>query len=364
MTRARRTLTTGFGTIALLMTLAATGTLLDTANAAEATGNSDGAPAVADIPISFTVTNTNRSKVSCRTDGKTYTIRGHLTGPAAAITGTDIDGGALYLHGLEVGEEFWRMPVEGDGFVQQLAARGHVSVTINRVGYNDSGASSGFNSCVGGHADIAHQIIGQLKAGTYSGDHHPQFEKVALLGHSLGGAITEIEAYSFNDADAIGILSFADSALTPSVLAGSLSWGLSCTLGGARSEAGAPGYAYLTSSTADYRRNFLAHTPAPLLPQALALRELNPCADMTSAVAAVPVNLLSIGRIRVPTLVMSGTDDLVFDINRVRLQSYLFTGTPSLTLRVVPGATHGFTLEPTAATFINETDGWLRATGF
>lgn len=319
--------------------------------------------AIAEVPVTFTVTNSNRSSIPCATDGKQYTIRGHLTGPAAELATNELPGGALYLHGLEVGEDFWRMPVVNDGFVEELAQRGHVSVTIDRLGYNGSGAPTGFASCVGGQADIAHQIIGQLRAGTYGGARHPRFGKVALLGHSLGGAITEIEAYSFHDAAAIGVLSFADSALTPSVVAGSAAWGLSCLAGGTRSEAGAPGYAYLTTSQADYRRNFLAHTPWAVLPQAIALRELNPCGDMFSGVVAVPISLLNLSRIAVPVLVMTGTDDRVFDVNRVRLQAALFSGSNSLTLRVVDGATHGFTLEPTVSQFVTEADAWLGQQG-
>jgi pimeloyl-ACP methyl ester carboxylesterase len=324
----------------------------------------ENAPAIVDVPVAFTVTNTNRSAVRCHTDGKQYTIRGHMTGPASALDSPQLPSGALYLHGLEVGEDFWRTPIVGDGFVRDLATRGHVSVTIDRLGYNTSGAPNGFNICVGGHADIAHQIIGQLRAGTYDGELHPKFGNVALLGHSLGGAITEIEAYSFRDVDAIGVLSFADAALTPSVLLGSRGWGLGCLTGGTRSEAGAPGYAYLTTTLTDYQRNFLAHTPPAVLPQAIALRELNPCTDMLSAVLAVPVSLLNLSRIKIPVLVMTGTQDLVFDVNRVRLQASLFTGSHALTVRVVPGATHGFTLEPTVTEFVAGVDAWLHQHGF
>jgi pimeloyl-ACP methyl ester carboxylesterase len=318
---------------------------------------------VVDVPISFTVTNANHTLAPCPTDGKQYTVRGHLTGPASKLASTSRPAGTLYLHGLEVSEWFWRLPAIGSGFATTMARLGHVSVTIDRIGYPTSGHPNGNSSCAAGHADMAHQIVQKLRSGAYTGTRHPRFGKVALAGHSLGGAIAEIEAYSFKDVDALALLSYADLALTPSVLATSMTWGRQCLTGGATS-GGAPGYAYLTTSVADYQKNFLAHTPAAVLPKATSLRNLNPCGDMMTLPLAIPVSTVSIGQIKIPVLVMAGNQDLVFDSNRVALQSKLFTGSPAVTLRIVNGATHGITVEPTATTIESNLDAWLRRYGF
>jgi pimeloyl-ACP methyl ester carboxylesterase len=261
-----------------------------------------------------------------------------------------------------VGEWFWRMPVIGDSYSRTMADLGHVSVTVERLGYNTSGHAPGRKTCVGGDADIAHQIVQQLRAGTYSGSIHPQFTKVGLAGHSLGGAITEIEAASFQDVDAAAVLSYADLAPTPSVLLGSLTWGPKCVLGGVPSD-GVPGFAYLTRNVADYQKNFLKNTPAAALPQATASRELNPCGDFTSILSAIPLDSLLITKIKVPVLVMSGTKDLVFDASRVKLQSALFRGSPKVTTKIVTGATHGITLEPTKTDIVANLDAWLTENG-
>lgn len=317
--------------------------------------------AVVDVPVSFTVKNVNRSKVACPADGETYTVRGHLTGPASELTAGSRPTGSLYLHGLELGEWFWRMPVIGDGYARSMAARGHVSVTIDRIGYNSSGQPPGAKVCIGSQADVAHQIVQQLRAGTYEADTRPRFGKVALIGHSLGGSIAQVEAYSFGDVDAIGVLSYADVALTPSVLATAVTWTPKCLLGGEKSEAGSAGYAHLTRNTADFQKNFLAQTPADSRAAATAQWDLNPCGDLLAAVPAAAVSLLSIPKIHVPVLELVGDKDLVFDSARVKLQALLFLGSPSTTVRVIPGATHGLTLEPTATKVIDEVDAWLRA---
>lgn len=345
------------GTITALSALGLSALGVVTAGAAQA------APELVDLPISFEVANTNTSGVSCSVDGKPYVVRGHLTGPASALSGDARPDGTLYLHGLELGEWFWRMPVVGDGYTREMAGKGHVSVTIDRLGYNASGHPGGMQSCVGGQADIAHQIVQHLRAGSYTGSIHPRFGKVALVGHSLGGAIAQVEAYSYGDVDAVGVLSYADLAFSPSVVLTSATWGPKCLLGGTRSEAGQAGYAHLTRNDADYRKNFLANTPAAALPEATAQHDLNPCGDLLSAVPAAAVNGLRIAQIDVPVLVMAGDRDLVFDVERVKLQSHLYLGSPDTTLRVVKGATHGITLEPTAARFVDEIDAWLRRSG-
>jgi pimeloyl-ACP methyl ester carboxylesterase len=230
------------------------------------------------------------------------------------------------------------------------------------LGYESSGHAPGLKTCVGGQADIAHQVIQQLRAGTYTGSIHPKFTKVAIAGHSLGGAITEIEASSFHDVDAAAVLSYADIAPTPSVLLGSFSWGPKCLLGGSPSD-GVPGYAYLTRNVADYQKNFLKNTPATALPEATALRELNPCGDFMSILSAIPLDTLLVAKIDVPVLIMSGTKDLVFDPARVKLQSALFRGSPKVTTKIVTGATHGITVEPTRTVIISTMDAWLDENG-
>ena len=49
----------------------------------------------------------------CTPDGGTYTVRGHLTGPAGASGQGKPRGVTLYLHGLGLGEWLWNFqPVQ------------------------------------------------------------------------------------------------------------------------------------------------------------------------------------------------------------------------------------------------------------
>jgi pimeloyl-ACP methyl ester carboxylesterase len=313
-------------------------------------------------PVSFVVQNLNKTAVPCGGDGKTYTVRGHLTGPASALGSPEPTAGTLYLHGLELGEWFWQLPVDGFNHAEELAKRGHVSVTIDRLGYGSSDHPSGHKSCVGTHATVAHQIVQQLRAGSYDGELHPKFARVALAGHSLGGSIAQVEAFSFADVDAVAILSYADIALSLSALLTSTSWGPTCTLGGKPSAKDAPGFVYFTHNQADYRKNFLAQAPSEVFSYADGERRLNPCGDLFSAVPAAIVSGISLNRIKVPVLLLMGDKDLVFDHTRLPLQKPMYGG--PTTTRVLPGATHGLTVDRSAAQFRSALEEWLISQDF
>jgi pimeloyl-ACP methyl ester carboxylesterase len=313
-------------------------------------------------PVSFVVQNVNKTAVPCGGDSKTYTVRGHLTGPTSALESAESTSGTLYLHGLELGEWFWQLPVDGFNHAEELAKRGHVSVTIDRLGYGESDHESGYKSCVGTHANVAHEIVQQLRAGSYDGSLHPKFDRVALAGHSLGGAIAQVEAYTFKDVDAVAILSYADIALSLSAVLTSTSWGPTCGLGGKPSAKGAPGYSFFTRDQADYRKNFLAQAPPEVASYADGERRINPCGDLLSAVPAAVVSGISLNRIKVPVLLLMGNKDLVFDSSRLALQKPLFGG--PTTVRVLDGATHGLTLDRTAADFRGALEEWLVSQDF
>ena len=152
-------------------------------------------PKVASRAVTFTVQNTDRSKLACTTDGASYQIAGHLTGPQSALAAASRrrkPAATLYLHGLGFGEWFWNFAaVPGYNYAVAQAKAGHVSVTIDRLGYGASGHPDGNKICIGGQADVAHQVVQALRKGTYSvaSGKVVRFKRIALAGHSAGSEI-------------------------------------------------------------------------------------------------------------------------------------------------------------------------------
>src|SRR5690242_19532923 len=62
---------------------------------------------VVELPASFQVTNSNPSQDPCLSDGRRYTIRGHITAPASAFHQSPAPPITMYLYGYEGGEWNW-----------------------------------------------------------------------------------------------------------------------------------------------------------------------------------------------------------------------------------------------------------------
>ncbi len=323
--------------------------------------------AVVSRQVAFTVQNVNRSKLACATDGRQYTVRGHIVGPRSAVR--ESTSVALYLHGLELGEFFWTYETQGASFVERQARAGHVSVVIDRLGYDASGKPQGMMSCLGGQADIAHQIVDDLRSGEYrvkGSDSAPTFSKVVLGGHSAGGLLTELTAISFDNVDGLIVASYSDTILSDAGKAAATANAAACAAGGQPTEGGTfpSGYASFPPSLDDFRAGFFVSSAPDDVDAISELRNLNPCGDTATFAAGAMTNLKSIASIDVPVLVIIGKEDALFPPPSGRTQRDLFTGSPNVTLKQLSPSGHAVTVEETAPQFSDAISRWRDREGF
>jgi len=319
--------------------------------------------------VSFTVQNVNRSLIACKADGATYTVRGHLTGSTQSLA--DPGSVTLLLHGLSYGEFFGDFTaVDGYNFARWQAASGHSTVTIDRLGYGASDKPPGQDICFGSRADIAHQIVQQLRSGKYTtGDaESAAFSKVALAGHSVGGIIAQAEAYSFGDIDGLMVLSYSDTDVS---LAATAALGIAtqqCQAGGQRQggDSGPNGYVYFGADLAIkfIEAHFFTANADPAVVNATAtLRSRDPCGDVLSYKAAVASNTVNLSKITVPTLVLIGAKDAIYPVPADK-QASLLTGSKDVTAITIPDTGHALTLHRSAGTFSTQVSNWLMQKGF
>jgi pimeloyl-ACP methyl ester carboxylesterase len=324
---------------------------------------------IVDVPFSAIVTNTNNSTAACvpPPDGKTYPIKGHLTGPRAGLTRFE-PGVALYLHGLSYAEFFWRFrAVPGYDTSMELAKAGHVSVTVDRLGYGDSTGPPGTATCFGSQATIAKQLVDALKAGTYTlaGETPVNFARVALVGHSIGALTAETTAYSFPGIDALAMLSYADQGASPMAFQALGAANLKCVGGGEDAKPGGPpGYAYFGETEQDFRA---AHLNAPTDPAvadaAAAMRTRDPCGDFTSILPTFTADQIGSGVVGGPVLVMLGDQDALFPPPAGDFQAARMFGA-KVTHIEIKGAGHGITLGRQAPAFRQALSKWLTDNAF
>ncbi|MEU4476013.1 alpha/beta hydrolase [Micromonospora sp. NPDC023888] len=324
---------------------------------------------IVDVPVRFTVRNVNRSLAACNVDGKTYQVNGHLTAPEKVLSAPDA-AITLYQHGIAAGEWYWRLDVPGYHHAEELAKRGHASLTVDRLGYGASSKPNGLSLCIGGEADVAHQIVQQLRAGTYQllgtvpgARTTPRFAKVALAGQSNGGQIAQIATYSFRDIDALVIMDWTDLGLTPQANARFFSSLQTCMRGGsAGGDGGADGYAYYDLGREEFRTGNFHDTDPAVLVAALPHQNRHPCGDMASQLSSVFVDLRHLSEIKVPVLLMYGERDA--RVSGGQEHRALFTGTTDVRLLDVPNAGHYMGLERNAPLVHDTLASWLDAHRF
>src|SRR5256714_835158 len=341
------TLRAGIGAV-----LAAVAWISSSGAPARAADTQSAAGGIVEVPVAFQVVNSDTSGAPCNparpSDGKTYTVRGHLTGPRGALLAPHSGAVTLYLFGYEGGEWNWHLKnVSGYDYAAEMARLGHVSLTIDELGYGASGRPNGNDTCMGAQADVAHQIVSQLRAGSYTLGSGPgiSFAAVTLAGHDVGGQIAEIEAYSYKDIDRLILATWADQGLTPWILQRGTQAGLDWC------PQTPSGYVHFVSEQ-EFRELLFYDADPQVIEAANSLRNPNPCGMIGSAGPSIAVDKARTPEVRVPVLIVFGANDtLVWTRQGQEQQQDNFTGTTDKTTVFVPRAGHFPMLEKTAPAF-------------
>jgi pimeloyl-ACP methyl ester carboxylesterase len=327
--------------------------------------------AIVSRAVTFSVRNTNTSALACSSDGAQYEVKGHLVAPRSALSRSKAArrGVTVYLHGRGFGEFLWNFTsVPSQNYATAQARAGHASVVIDRIGYGASGHPDGTQSCVGSQADVAHQIVGELRNGDYSigAGRAPAFEKVALAGQSTGAQIANVEAYSFKDIDALIIVALGDGHITSRATQVFFETRAICLRGGEPSyPGGPPGYAFNFGQAPMAFESTMFHDARKSVVNAVtALRNRDPCGDTLSVPIALLRQKSALPKIKVPVFVICGRNDALFARRGCEAQKLLYSGSRSASLALVPRAGHAPMLERTARIFRTKISRWLIKRGF
>jgi pimeloyl-ACP methyl ester carboxylesterase len=322
-------------------------------------------PAVAqstvELPVAFQVKNANTSKVPCNNglpDGATYTIRGHVSGPQAALASGKAHLITVYLFGYEAGEWNWDLKVPEYDYAAEVAKMGQVSLTLDELGYGASGhPANGNETCQGAEADTIHQIVQKLRKGEYTLEDSPtiKFSTVVLAGHDVGGEVAEIEAYSYKDIDGLMLVTFAEQGFTPYIVeratvAAFQTCGESTT-----------GYVHFISDE-EFRTLLFYNADPRVIEAADAQRNPNPCGLIRSTPPAILVdNRVHDSEIQVPVLIVFGNNDtLVWTRQGEEEEQGNFSGSKDKSTVFIPEAGHFVMFARTAPRVFDPTmSAWL-----
>jgi len=310
---------------------------------------------VVELPVAFEVNNHNHSSVPCPADGRDYTVKGHIVAPAPVLD--DPMAATLYLHAVTFGEYYWRFKaVPGYDYASIMARRGHVSVTIDRLGYGSSPKPAGdTGTCFGSEADVAHQIIDQLKSGEYSLDGHDPvaFRKVFIAGSSVGALIAHVEASNMGGIDGLINFGWADHNISQYAFDEYNDLMRRCSEGG---DSGTPGYAAFAKDT---KTRFYFYSATHRVRAAVPDPKPDPCGQARSIAPGIVNDEVNLARIDVPVLLVFGDKDAIFNPAAARQQASRYLGSPEVTLEMIPNTSHFPMLESTLPTTVFVVDRWL-----
>jgi len=127
-----------------------------------------------------------------------FTIHGRLCMPAGEAPQTVL----LAMHGIVYTNGYWNVAYEPHiyNFSRYMTRAGYAVFAIDRLGYGRSSKPPAYLDSLDAQAEVAHQIIGKLRAGEIGGH---RFGYVALVGYSYGSATSWRETSKYNDADAV-----------------------------------------------------------------------------------------------------------------------------------------------------------------
>lgn len=314
------------------------------------------------VPVSFEVVNRNGSSLPCPSDGDTYRVRGHLIRPATPAHPSTV---TLFVHEFSFGEFFWNFrALPGYDIAGELAADGHTSVVIDRLGYDGSDHPSGTDVCLGSQADVTGQIVTQLRSGEYAvdGEATPPFDNVFIAGHSVGAAVAELAAHSFPELDLSGlaVLAWANQGFSQRAIEQSFEQGQVCMTGGEEAEEDGPtGYAYYGQSDEDFQRNVFHSASADVVSAVTSMRNRDPCGDASTLTPATVVNGANQNQIDVPVLLLFGEEDAIFQDGAAESEAQAFSGSDDVTLEQFPDSGHALAFEAAAADVRATLSAWL-----
>ncbi len=332
---------------------------------------------IVDVPVTFRTTNVNDSAAPCLSDGKPYTVEGHIVAPERALAAR-APAATLYMHGGTSGEFQWHAPeLRSIGYDNpwEMAKLGHISVTFGLPSYDSEtipagdGKPNGWDVCLGSAATTIHQIVQHLRAGTYlvQGREPVAFKRIALAGQSAGAAIVHAEAWSFRDVDAIIVIDFADQTTSGTFPSRLPAVGVTCATGGEPSEddgSGPRGYAYVWPDNSAQTRDTFFDVDPRVVAYFAARRNRDFCGGVVGLAQAAGMDQVMLPTIRVPVLVIMGDHDKLLPPPAGQIQLLRYIGSSDRSLAMIRGAGHTPWLERPAPAFRAALHAWLAGRGF
>ncbi len=294
------------------------------------------------------------------------TMQGQLCMPAGSAPTTV----QLLIPGGTYNRVYWDFPYQPERYSYQrdMAGHGYATFAVDQLGTGHSSKPPSVMVPSSVEAASIHQVIGYLRTGRVG---WVRFDRVVLVGHSLGSGVATLEAATYHDVDGViltsathqqpvvGLAEIFTTSVHPVTLDPQL-----------RKNSSDPGYI----TTKPGQREPLAYSPTNADPQVIAADEATK--DQSSLAAIGTGEVLGLlgptsRGIDVPVLLTVGDKDVVFcgflgrdcsSAEALRKGEALYFGRAAeLSTYVLPDAGHAMALHKNSGQYREATRAWLRA---
>jgi pimeloyl-ACP methyl ester carboxylesterase len=229
----------------------------------------------------------------------------------------------LLQHGLSYHKEAWDFP--GYSVAQPLARAGYAVIAVDRLGYGESPLDDGRNVTFEAYADMTNQMVTELRK---------EFSHVVLGGHSAGAGVTEYTQGLYGSADAIMALGWhhrPSDQLGQDFIAGD-------TVRSFQDD-----YEYFLGTPEHRAFMFYENTADPAVVDAdTRAANLTPSGEIQT-IGKQP-SRYAVANVKVPVFLQFSEKDRLFEPQYADFHASEFLSAPSVTVDMVPGAGHTFTL--------------------
>jgi pimeloyl-ACP methyl ester carboxylesterase len=301
--------------------------------------------------------------VSVPTPGQT--MHGQLCTPTGHAPRTV----QLLVHGATYSHVYWDFPYQPERYSYQrdMAQHGYATFAVDRLGTGHSTKPPSFALLDSVEATSIHQIVGHLRAGRVGG---MRFDRIILVGHSIGAGVATLEAATYHDVDAVILTATSHLVSALAAVNGPTVYTHPVVFDPQLHHRGSdPGY---FTTRPGFRPVFYQTSDAD--PEVIA----------TDDATKDQISILGFGliltfgdegpaslRINVPVLLAVGENDFAFcgflsrDCSNAKVlreqEAPYFSPAAQLSTYVLPGAGHSIALHKNAAKYRDATRAWLRA---
>jgi pimeloyl-ACP methyl ester carboxylesterase len=284
-------------------------------------------------------------------------VWGFLYRPAATVPSASCTSSVLLLlHDVSYASHQWDLPYEPERYstARLLAAAGYPTVAIDFPGHGSTDGGDGNRMHVALYADVASQVVSQLRSGTYrtfNGRPASRYAAVGLLGAGVGTEVSELVA-ARDPQIAVLVATGWTHFPSPQFLRDFANWDVPQTIG--------TSYTYF-GGLPDRRVKYMYDTRAAdpsVVKKDTALSQHSP-SGLILTMMSQPSRAMMAG-IEIPVLLLLGENDYMFPSSHAETEFGLFSGAADKTMTVVGRAGHSLFLHHSAPESHQAVVDWLR----